>query len=176
MKELIDIANRQLTISLGADHGAFEAKNEIAGFLKTLGHSVMDCGAFVMDSEDDYPDFAVPAAKAVAMKQADAAILFCRSGIGVSIAANRYHGVRAALCHTTKNVVSSRQHNCSNCLVLSGDNLSVEEMKEYITLWLATGYSGDARHTRRLNKIETASYDDIAALRDADPELAAMIE
>ena len=176
MKELIDIANRPLTISLGADHGAFEAKNEIAGFLKGLGHSVIDCGAFVMDSEDDYPDFAVPAAKAVAMNQADAAILFCRSGIGVSIAANRYHGVRAALCHTEKNVVSSRQHNCSNCLVLSGDNLSIEQMKEYITLWLSTAYSKEERHTRRLRKLETASYDDIAALRDADPELAAMID
>ena len=176
MKELSDIANRQLTISLGADHGAFEAKNTIAEFLKGLGHNVLDCGAFALDPEDDYPDFAVPAAKAVAMGKADAAILFCRSGIGVSIAANRYHGVRAALCHAQKNVISSRQHNCSNCLVLSGDNLSVDEMKEFITLWLKTDYSGDARHTRRLQKLETASYDDIAALRDADPELAAMID
>ena len=176
MKKLSDIANRKLTISLGADHGAFEAKNAIAEFLKGAGHDVLDCGAFALDPEDDYPDFAVPAAKAVATGNADAAILFCRSGIGVSIAANRYHGVRAALCHTQKNVLSSRQHNCSNCLVLSGDNLSLDEMKDYITLWLATDYSGDARHTRRLEKLETASYDDIAALRDADPELAAMID
>ena len=97
MKKLSDIANRKLTISLGADHGAFEAKNAIAEFLKGAGHDVLDCGAFALDPEDDYPDFAVPAAKAVAMGNADAAILFCRSGIGVSIAANRYHGVRAAL-------------------------------------------------------------------------------
>ena len=176
MKKLSDIANRKLTVSIGADHGAFEAKNAIAEFLKGAGHEVLDCGAFAFDAEDDYPDFAVPAAKAVAMGKADAAILFCRSGIGVSIAANRYHGVRAALCSTQKSVISSRQHNCSNCLVLSGDNLSVDEMKEFITLWLATDYSGDARHTRRLEKLEKASYDDIAALRDADPELAAMID
>ena len=71
MKEMIDIANRKLTITLGADHGAFESKNAVADFLRELGHNVVDCGAFVMNSEDDYPDFAVPAARAVSLGTAD---------------------------------------------------------------------------------------------------------
>ena len=176
MKKITDIANRKLTITLGADHGAFESKNAIAEFLRAKGHTVIDCGAHVMDKEDDYPDFAVPAASAVSNGTADAAILFCRSGVGMGIAANRYHGVRAAVCDAKKTVLSSRQHNCSNCLILGGDILSLEEMKEFIDLWLSTDYSGDARHTRRLEKIERGSYDDIAAVRVSDPELAAMID
>ena len=176
MKELIDIANRKLTVALGADHGAFEAKNEIAAFLKGLGHEVIDCGAFTADPEDDYPDFAVPAAKAVSLGSADAAFLFCRSGVGVSIAANRFHGVRAAVAVSEQTVKACREHNCTNCLVFSGNIHTVEDMKKLAELWLTTAYSNEDRHSRRLNKIETASYDDIAALRSADPELAAMID
>ena len=176
MKEITDIANRKLMIALGADHGGFEAKKEIASMLKASGHEVTDFGACVADKNDDYPDFAAPAAMMVSDGKADAAILFCRSGLGMAIAANRFHGVRAVAAPDKKSVELSRCHNASNCLVLGGDQLSVDEMKELVNLWLATPYSGECRHTRRLEKVERKTYDDIAALRSADPELAAMID
>ena len=176
MKEINDIANRRLIVALGADHGGFAAKNEIAAMLRAAGHQVLDCGAYAPDSEDDYPDFGAAAAMAVSSGKADAAVLFCRSGIGMGIAANRYHGVRAAVVTDRKNAELSRLHNAANCLVLGGDQLSVDEMKSILTLWLGTAYSGEARHTRRVRKLETATYDDIAAVRAADPELAAMID
>ena len=136
MKEITDIANRSLTIALGADHGGFEAKNEISSWLQSSGHKVLDCGAFVADKEDDYPDFASPAAMAVSNGDADAVVLFCRSGLGMAIVANRFHGVRAVVAADKKAVELSRRHNASNCLVLGGDQLSVAEMKELITEWL----------------------------------------
>ncbi len=176
MKEITDIANRKLMIALGADHGGFEAKNEIASMLKASGHEVTDFGACVADKNDDYPDFAAPAAMMVSDGKADAAILFCRSGLGMAISANRFHGVRAVAAPDKKSVELSRCHNASNCLVLGGDQLSVDEMKELVKLWLSTPYSGECRHTRRLEKVERKTYDDIAALRSADPELAAMID
>ncbi|MBE6399077.1 MAG: RpiB/LacA/LacB family sugar-phosphate isomerase [Lentisphaerae bacterium] len=176
MKEITDIANRSLTIALAADHGGFEAKNEISSWLQASGHKVLDCGAFVADKDDDYPDFASPAAMAVSNGDADAVVLLCRSGLGMAIVANRFHGVRAVVAADKKAVELSRRHNASNCLVLGGDQLSVAEMKELITEWLGTSYSAAPRHDRRLAKVERKSYDDIAALRAADPELAAMID
>lgn len=176
MREITDIANRQLTIALGADHGGFEAKNEIAAMLKSAGHNVADFGAFTADKEDDYPDFAAPAAMMVSKGAADAAILLCRSGLGMAISANRFHGVRAVAATDKKTVELSRCHNSSNCLVLGGDQLSIDEMKEMVKLWLNTPYSKECRHSRRLKKVEINTYDDIAALRCADPELAAMID
>ncbi len=176
MKEITDIANRKLKIALAADHGGFNAKNEIISLLKNSGHDVVDCGAYTADKNDDYPDFAAPAAMMVADGKADAVILFCRSGLGMAIAANRYHGVRAVVASDKKNVELSRSHNASNCLVLSGDQLAIDEIKEIVNLWLSTPYSNESRHSRRLEKIERNTYDDIAALRCADPELAAMID
>ena len=98
MKKLSDIANRKLTVSVGADHGAFEAKNAIAEFLKGAGHEVLDCGAFAFDSEDDYPDFAVSGCCKVLNGEADLTILCCGTGIGMSMAANKLRGIRAACC------------------------------------------------------------------------------
>ena len=176
MKESVDIANRPLTIALGADHGGFEAKNLVMKSLIAAGHKVLDFGAFVADKNDDYPVFASPAAMAVSSGKADAVVLFCRSGIGMAIAANRFHNVRAVVAENKKAVELSRRHNASNCLVLGGDQLSVAEMNDLINVWLSTPYSGEERHTRRLEELERGSYDDIAALRSVDPELAEMID
>ena len=176
MKEITDFANRPLTVALGADHGGVAAKNEIAAMLRADGYNVLDFGADTVDREDDYPDFAAPAAMAVSDGKADAAILLCRTGIGMGIAANRFHGVRAAVVSDLKNMEISRRHNAANCLVLGGDQLPIEEMKALVRKFLATPYSGEERHTRRLRKLETATYDDIAAVRASDPEVAAMID
>jgi glycine hydroxymethyltransferase len=176
MEQIKDWFGKELTIAVGTDHGGFELKKQLLTALAAKNIKVLDMGPYELDPSDDYPDFSDKAAKAVYLGQADCAILICRSGIGMSINANRYNYVRAALVSGVAAAKSSRSHNCSNVLVLSGDSLDTAGMLEIVDAWLANPYSGEGRHTRRLEKIETKSYDDIAALRGADPEIAAMID
>ena len=176
MEQIKDWFGKDLTVAVGTDHGGFELKKELLCALAGKNIKVTDMGPYELDSSDDYPDFSNKAAKAVYSGDADCAILICRSGIGMSINANRYNYVRAALVASVDAAKSSRSHNCSNVLVLSGDNLDKAGMMEIVDAWLATPYSNEDRHTRRLEKIEEKSYDDIAALRGADPEIAAMID
>lgn len=176
MEQIKDWFGKTLTIAVGTDHGGFELKKELLAALADRNIKVSDFGPYGLAPEDDYPDFSNEVAKAVSLGEADCGILICRSGIGMSINANRYNYVRAALVANVDAVKSSRSHNCSNILVLSGDSLDAAGMMELVDVWLATPYSNEDRHSRRLEKIETKSYDDIAALRKADPVVAAMID
>ncbi len=171
-----DKVNSNCNIALGTDHGGFELKNEILNKLSERGHKTVDMGAFASDAGDDYPDFAIAVSQAVALEQVDAGILICRSGVGMSIAANRHHNVRAAVAIDSDTVVKSRTHNCSNVLVLQGDRIGLDEAMQLIDAWLNSPFSGEERHLRRLEKIEVNSYDDIVALRSVDPELAGYID
>ncbi|MBR7106977.1 MAG: serine hydroxymethyltransferase [Lentisphaeria bacterium] len=164
-----------MTIAIAADHGGFELKKIISSTLSGKGLKVVDFGT---DSSDacDYSDFGADAAFAVADGKADACVLICRSGVGMSIVANRYHGVRAALASSEKNVQLSRQHNCANTLVIGADDTTADAALKLIDIFLSTPYSGAARHTARLVKLEQKSYDDIAAVRVADPEIAELID
>ncbi len=165
-----------LKITLAADHGGFGQKAEIAAWLESRGYQVIDCGPFVLDAQDDYSDFGAPAAQAVARGEADAAVLLCRSGVGMGITANRFHGVRAVVAGDAATAVKSREHNASNVLVLPGDKLDFAAMTPILDAWFSTPFSGDERHARRLAKLEVNSYDDIAAVRHADPAVAAIID
>lgn len=165
-----------LKIGLASDHGGFAKKNLIANFLKEQGYIPVDFGPFALDPADDYPDFATPLCVALRDKQLDAGILVCRSGIGMSVIANRFHGLRAALATKPARAKSSREHNNSNILVTGGDDLTDDELFEIVKTWLSTPFSNDPRHVRRLTKLECGTYDEIAALRVTDPELAAMID
>ena len=176
MFEIAEISGKKLTVAIAADHGGYQVKDELRQLLAELGHQVLDCGPFKFDAADDYSDFGAPAARAVSLGRADAGILICRSGVGMGIVANRFHGVRAVVAGTPELAVKSRDHNASNVLVLPGDALDFPAMKEIILAWFGKPFSGDARHARRLEKVEVNSYDDIAALRHTDPELAAMID
>ena len=176
MTSIVDIHGRRLTIAIGTDHGGFKVKGEVAEFLRGRGHEVVDCGPFAFDAGDDYSDFGAAAARMVARGGADAAVLICRSGVGMGIVANRFHGVRAVVAGTPEVAKKSREHNASNTLVLPGDFIDLATMKEVIAAWLDTPFSGDDRHARRLGKVEVNSYDDIAAVRRSDPEIAAMID
>ncbi|MDR0932343.1 MAG: RpiB/LacA/LacB family sugar-phosphate isomerase, partial [Victivallales bacterium] len=169
MIEINDWYGKSLRVAIGTDHGGFAQKAELSTFLESKNCRVIDCGPFAFDSGDDYPDFGVPAAKAITRNEADIAILICRSGVGMGILANRFHGVRAVCASSADLAQKSRQHNCSNVLVLPGDVLDVEGMKTVVSAWLDTPFSGDMRHLRRLEKIETKTYDDIVAVRYADP-------
>ena len=176
MFEISDITGSNLSVAIASDHGGYSVKAELAQLLTNMGHKVIDCGPFVLDPADDYSDFGSQAAQAVSRKEANAAILICRSGVGMGIVANRFHGVRAVVAPTVAVAQKSREHNASNVLVLPGDSLDFAAMEEIIKAWFATPYSFDARHTRRLEKVEVKSYDDIAALRATDPEIAAFID
>ena len=165
-----------LTIAIGSDHGGFEIKQSLVKKLAENNINVVDCGAFVLDNNDDYPVFAAAVAGKISRNEADAGVLICRSGLGMAIAANRFHGVRAVVCNDAATAILSRKHNCANTVVLGGDTVDVEGCWNIINAFLTTAFNGEERHTRRLNNLEKATYDDIAAIRNSDPEIANIID
>jgi glycine hydroxymethyltransferase len=165
-----------VTIGLATDHGGVDKKTMLAGYLAQRGVVVRDFGAMTCDPDDDYPDFASPLCRALVGGEIAAGILLCRSGIGMSIVANRFHGVRAALVESPAKARASRDHNASNVLVTGGDGMSDTDLLATVDAWLATPFSGAERHARRLAKLETQSYDEVAAIRAVDPEIAALMD
>jgi glycine hydroxymethyltransferase len=163
-------------VGIAADHGGVDRKAFVKQVLEEQGFEVRDFGACCCDPQDDYPDFAVPMAKALVKGEICCGVLICRSGIGMSIVANRFHGVRAALVETVDKAKKSRQHNDANVLVTGGDTMSNEDIAEVLKAWLAEGFSGEERHVRRLEKVETMSYDENTAIRAVDPEIAAIMD
>jgi len=140
-----------MKLSIGSDHRGFQAKERMKVFLAELGHESIDCGT---DSTKpcDYPDIAYPTAKAVADGKAELGILFCGSGIGMSIAANKVRGVRAALCHDEVSVDLARRHNDARILCLPADGLGEKQMTKIIRIFLETSFDA-GRHERRVNKV-----------------------
>jgi len=140
-----------MKISLGSDHAGFEVKQIVEKYLIEKGHEVLDRGAFSIESVD-YPDIAVLVAKDVISKEADKGILICGTGIGMSIAANKVDGIRAALCHDKNTASLSRQHNDSNILAVGARINTVESILEIVNTWISEEFLGD-RHKRRVEKI-----------------------
>ncbi len=165
-----------IRLGIGSDHGGFARKTELLNHLAARDIEVVDCGPCCLDPEDDYPDFAAGVAAGIARGELACGVLLCRTGIGMSIMANRYHGVRAALANRPEIARISRQHNASNILVTGGDTMTLEDLLETVDAWLDTPFSGDARHCRRLHKLETESYDEIAAVRAVDPAIASILD
>ncbi len=141
-----------MKISIGCDHGALTLKNKIAAHLTAQGHEVRDFGTYTSDS-CDYPDFAAAAARAVAAGECEKGIVLCTTGIGVSISANKVQGVRCALLTDTWTAKMTRLHNDTNMMALGagvvGENLALE----IVDTWLATEFSGEERHQRRIDKV-----------------------
>lgn len=140
-------------IAMGADHGGFDLKNELAAHLKTSGHDVVDLGAHAYDAGDDYPDFTRPVAEAIANGEAERGIIVCGSGVGASIAANKIRGVRAALCHDTYSARQGVEHDDMNVLCLGARVIGVELARELAAAFVGARFSGEERHVRRLNKV-----------------------
>ena len=177
MKSISDWNKDDKRIAIAADHGGFELKKEITAALSAKGLDVIDCGPSKFDPEDDYNTFGAVLARAVSAGEVEKGILICRSGIGMAIVANRFHGVRAAVAYSTKLAKASRDHNCTNVLVIPADYLTRDEICEIISTWLGTEFTCvGGRHARRLTQLEKDSYDDIAALRGSDPEIAKWID
>lgn len=142
-----------MKIALGSDHGGFELKEKIKNFLIEQKHEVKDFGTYSTDS-CDYPDFAYPAAEAVAAKKFDFGILFCGSGVGVSIVANKVPGIRAVNAQSVDIARQSREHGNCNVLALGGRYVDFENAKKIVTAFITTQFSDDPRHNRRIGKIE----------------------
>lgn len=140
-----------MRIALGADHRGFALKEELKAWLVARGHAVLDYGP---DSAErvDYPDYAFKVAGAVQARKAERGILICSTGIGMSIAANRFPKVRAALCCSARLARLSREHNDANVLCLGADFVSGAEARRIVGVWLETGFAG-GRHTRRVRKV-----------------------
>lgn len=137
-----------MKISIGCDHAAFEEKEQLLNWLKE-SYEVSDCGTYSKE-RCDYPDFAKAVAKDV-VTNSQPGILICGSGIGISMAANRYAGVRAALCRSVNEAELSKQHNNANVLCLGARISSLDEMKKIITAWFAAEFE-KGRHTGRIAK------------------------
>jgi ribose 5-phosphate isomerase B len=140
-----------MKVAIGSDHRGFEAKQQIKGIATELGHECIDYGTND-NNPVDYPDLAFLAAGAVSRKEADRAILICATGIGMCMAANKVHGIRAALCHDELSAQISRDHNDANVLCLSADQVGLVLLRKMVEVWLSTDFSG-GRHERRVRKI-----------------------
>jgi ribose 5-phosphate isomerase B len=138
-------------IAIGCDHRGLALKELIVPFLKNAGHSYQDFGCYNTDPVD-YPDIAQKVGEAVASGNFDGGILICDTGIGMSIAANKIKGIRAALCHDSFAAQRARQHNDANILCLRAEDISTESALEIVKTFLATDFEG-GRHIRRVNKI-----------------------
>ena len=140
-----------MRVALGADHAGFAAKKELETVIRALGHSVLDLGTS-SDASCDYPDFAEKVARAVVAKEADRGVLICGTGIGMSIAANKIAGIRAAVVTDDQTAELSRRHNDANIFCAGSRVLPVVKIAEALKIWLETPFEG-GRHERRVEKI-----------------------
>jgi glycine hydroxymethyltransferase len=164
-----------VNFALGADHGGFEMKEALKAYLLSRGLTVEDFGAKTRDPADDYPDFAQPAAQAVADGRAELGVLFCTSGVGICIVANKISGVRAGQAEDENDASLMRQHNDCNVLCLSGHKTTIEKAKKILDAFIAGKFEG-GRHERRVRKMDEKLAPANLRLRNVDPEVAGAIE
>ena len=138
-------------IAIGSDHGGYELKEHIKGYLTQKGIEFKDYGTYSEDSVD-YPDCAVPVCEAIQNKTADCGILVCGTGIGISMAANKHKGIRAALCSDVYSAKMTKQHNNANVICMGGRVIGRELAFMIIDAWLETEFEG-GRHEARIAKI-----------------------
>ncbi|HWL37864.1 MAG TPA: ribose-5-phosphate isomerase [Frankiaceae bacterium] len=139
-------------VYLGTDHAGYEAKERLKAVLAADGHEVVDCGAHAYDAEDDYPAFCLDAARR-AVTEGGVGVVLGGSGNGEQIAANKVPGVRAALCWSRDIARLAREHNDANVCSLPGRFVSEEEAVEIVRVFLATPFSDEERHVRRIGQI-----------------------
>ncbi len=139
-----------MKIAIGADHGGFQMKELIGELIDQLGHSIEDVGCSTADSVD-YPEYAKHVCELVHTNECDAGILICGTGIGMSMAANRYRRIRAAVCNEEFSARLSREHNNSNVLCLGARVIGSGIAKEIVKVWLSTDFTG-GRHQRRVDQ------------------------
>ncbi len=161
-------------VALGADHGGVDIKQTIKEHLEKRGLNLVDLGTSTRESTD-YPDYAKAVGHLVADGKAGLGILVCTTGIGMSIAANKVHGVRAALVHNEETASLARRHNDANVLCLAGKYTTPEQAVKIVDAFLNAKFEG-GRHERRVNKLEMNTRSEESQLRTVDPEIAQVIE
>lgn len=142
-----------LKVALAADHGGFVMKTGLLPWLEAQSFEVVDLGAHVFDSADDYPDFAEKMVAALLEEKAERGILICGSGVGAAIAANRFPGIRAGLCHDCYSAHQGVEHDDMNLLCLGGRIIGIELAKDLVVTFLKAKFSGEEKYRRRVNKI-----------------------
>lgn len=138
-----------MTIAIGSDHGGLELKQAIAEHLKETGVEFRDFGVFTCESAN-YPEIAVRVAEAVSRGEFEKGLLFCGTGVGIAIAANKVKGIRAANCHDVFSAQMSREHNNANILTMGGRVIGAGLAALIVDVWLKTEFSGGERHNRRI--------------------------
>ena len=147
-----------MRIGIGADHGGFQMKEQLVKRLAEQGHEVIDFGNMAFDPDDDYPDFAIPLARAVANGFVERGVLLCGSGVGASVAANKVNGVRAALCHDDYSARQGVEDDDLNILCLGGRTTGIAVAWECTRNFLSARFSEAARHRRRLEKVKQLEH------------------
>lgn len=154
-----------MRVHIGGDHAAWDLKQALVAAVSAEGHEVVDHGPHEFDAQDDYPRFCVPAAEAVAADPGSLGVVLGGSGNGEQIAANKVTGIRAALAYDTDTASLAREHNDANVVAIGARKHSEAEAIELVRTFLATPYSGQARHTRRIELL--AAYETTGELPPA---------
>ena len=149
-----------MNIAIGADHAGYDMKKDLIDFVQQQGHSVHDVGTFDPDKPDDYPDYAVLVAEAIRSGKADRGILVCGSGVGVSVAANKFRGIRAGLCHDHYSAHQGVEHDDMNVIVFGARIIGLMMARDATDAFLKAKFSGEDRHVRRLNKVKKIESDE----------------
>jgi len=143
-----------MRIVVGADHAGFELKQNIAAYVRELGHEVLDVGAHRGTEPDDYPDFAEAVGRAVLDGKAERGVLICGSGVGASVAANKLPGIRAGMCHDTYSAHQGVEHDDINVLVLGSRVVGIKLAEDLVKAFLGARFTNEERHVRRLGKVK----------------------
>ena len=143
-----------MKIGIAADHGGYYLKESIKAWLISLGYDVKDFGAYTLDNGDDFPDFIIPLSRSVASGESERGIAICGSGVGASIAANKIHGVRAALIVDAFSAHQGVEDDDMNLICLGGRVIGAKLAEELILNFLKAKFIGGERHVRRLNKVK----------------------
>ena len=141
-----------MKLAIGCDHGALTLKNALVNHLVSCGYEVEDFGTYSSDS-CDYPDFAAPAAQAVAKGECEKGIVLCTTGIGVSITANKVKGIRCALLSDVMSARMTREHNDTNMMAIGAGVVGTMLALEIVDTWIGTEFSHQDRHQRRIDKV-----------------------
>jgi ribose 5-phosphate isomerase B len=150
-----------MTVYLGADHRGFAQKEALKQWLIAEGYVVIDCGNFVLDPNDDNPQFAIAVAQRVQQDSDSRGIVCCGSGVGVSIAANKVKGIRCGLLFDVKQATAARKDDDINVLALASEYTDHEYAKEIVTAFLTTSFSGEERYRRRIDQIRAQEQGNI---------------
>ena len=142
-----------MRVGIATDHGGFGLKEELMAYLREAGHDVVDVGAYILSPGDDYPDFVIPLARAVAAGKVERGVAICGSGVGASVCANKISGVRAGLVHDHYSAQQGVEDDHMNILCMGGRTVGQAVARDLVETFLAAEFSRAERHLRRLGKV-----------------------